>query len=151
MYTEKEYSNYVLKLEYKWLDKRFAPRVDHDRDAGLLFHLHGDMAGRWPDCLEMQLGESDTKKTKDRYVTGDLWVIGKDVQVMNQRNADNFYTPGGDRVAVGKNKSYDSSFISVGNERPHGQWNEITLTVNGAEEAIFELNGKVVNRITNIR
>jgi len=56
LYTEKEYSNYVLKLEYKWLDKRFKPRAKHDRDAGLLFHLHGDMEGKWPDCLEMQLG-----------------------------------------------------------------------------------------------
>ena len=51
---------------------------------------------------------------------------------------------------MAKKKSYDSSFIAEGNERPHGEWNEITLTVKGAEEAIFELNGKVVNRITNM-
>ncbi len=32
--TEKEYSKYTLRLEYKWLDKRYAPREKHDRDAG---------------------------------------------------------------------------------------------------------------------
>lgn len=41
--TEKEYSHYILKLEYKWGGKRFAPRADWDRDAGLLFHVHGDL------------------------------------------------------------------------------------------------------------
>ncbi len=150
LYTEMEYSHFVVKLEYKWLEKRFDPRVEHDRDAGLLFHVHGDLGKIWPNCVEMQLGESDARKTKERYVTGDLWVIGKDVHVMNARGEDSFYIPGGDLVAVGKDWEYDKSFIPAGNEKPHGEWNQITLTVRGAAEAIFELNGKVVNRIENL-
>ena len=43
IYTEKEYSNFVLKLEYKWLEKKFKPRLHHDRDAGVLFHIHGEI------------------------------------------------------------------------------------------------------------
>lgn len=148
--SDKEYSNYVLKMEYKWLEKRFAPRIDHDRDAGLLFHLHGDLHKIWPNCLEMQLGESEVTKIDDRYVTGDLWVIGKDVQVMNERNDASFYAPGVEKIAVGKGKDYDKAFIPVGNENPHGEWNEITLTVRGGKEAVFELNGMVVNRISDL-
>ncbi|MFC1765328.1 DUF1080 domain-containing protein [Planctomycetota bacterium] len=144
--TKKEYSNYVLKLEYKWLENRFAPRLEHDRDAGVLFHIYGDLNHVWPNSVEMQLGESNAKKLKERYVTGDLWVLGKGTQVMNERKGP-FYTPGAPLVLVGKDLRFDKSFISRGNEKPHGEWNEITLTLRGGVEAIYELNGKEVNRI----
>src|SRR5262245_38737413 len=45
--TEKDYSNYHLKLEYKWGKKRFAPRATIRRDAGILFHVVG-ADGVWP-------------------------------------------------------------------------------------------------------
>lgn len=150
LYTEAEYSDYVLKLEYKWLDKRFEPRPTHDRDAGLLFHVHGDLTKVWPTCLEMQLGESDAGKKKDRYATGDLWVIGKDVHVMNARNENHFYVPSLPLVPVGTTHAYDKSFIMEGNEKAHGEWNEITLTVRGGKQATFELNGKAVNQISQM-
>lgn len=150
LYTEEEYSHYVLKMEYRWLDKRFEPRLTHDRDGGLLFHVHGNLNKIWPKCVEMQLGESDPEKVKDRYVTGDLWVIGKDIQVMNARDEKDFYSPENKLVPVGKDQGYDKSFIKVQNEKPHGEWNEITLTIRGGQEAIYELNGKVVNRITDL-
>lgn len=150
LYTKKEYGNYILKLEYKWLDRRFPPRANHDRDAGLLFHIHGDLEKLWPNCLEMQLGESDVKKTKERYLTGDLWVIGKDVQVLNSRVNKFFYKPGAARIPIGKDKHYDSSYTMINAEKPHGEWNEVTLTVRGGVEAVFNLNGRVVNTITNM-
>lgn len=149
LYTEKEYSNYILKMEYKWLERRFPPRAKHDRDAGLLFHLNGNLKKIWPHCLEMQLGESDAKKTKDRYLTGDLWIIGKDIQAMNSREGS-FHNPDAPLVIVGKNKSYDKSYTMINAEKPHGEWNEITLTVRGGEEAIFELNGTIVNSISHM-
>lgn len=149
LYTTKEYSDFVVKLEYKWLEKRFKPRLDHDRDSGLLFHTHGNLTKIWPNCLEMQFGESDIKKTDKRYTTGDLWVIGKDVQVKNKRDGE-FYKPDAELTDIGKSKGYDKSYTSIANEKPHGQWNEVTLTVRGGREAIFELNGKVVNRIQDM-
>ena len=76
-------------------------------------------------------------------------MIGKDVQAMNERK-DPFYSPGATPVPVGQGKPYDRSFTPHQNEKPHGEWNGITLTVRGGEEAIFELNGKVVNRIGNM-
>src|ERR1700710_1228123 len=39
--TKKEYSNYRLRLQYKWGVKRFVPRLNSPRDAGLMFHLVG--------------------------------------------------------------------------------------------------------------
>jgi hypothetical protein len=150
LYTEKEYSDYVLKMEYKWMDRRFPPREAHDRDAGLLFHVHGDLTKLWPFCLEMQLGESDAKKTDQRYVTGDLWVIGKELQVKNTKKGKYFYDPSAPLTTVGKNKSYDYSYVATNAEKPHGEWNEITLTVRAGKEATFELNGIIVNKISEM-
>lgn len=147
--TDKEYSSFILKLEYKWLENRFAPRVDADRDAGILFHVHGNLNSIWPNCVEMQLGESDARKTKDRYASGDLWVIGQHLQVVNERKGQ-FYTPGSEEEQVGKGKKYDSSFILSSNEKPHGEWNGVTITVHGGKGATFELNGIVVNQIGEI-
>jgi len=147
LYTEKEYGDYVLKLDYKWLEKRFKPRLKHDRDAGVMFHVHGNLKKMWPKCVEMQIGDSDTDKIKDRYTTGDLWVIGKDVQAQTHRDSKNFYDPSADSIEVGKGRGYDSSFVSVNAEKEFGEWNEMTVTVKGGAEAIFELNGQVVNRI----
>ena len=147
IYTEKEYSDFFLKLEYKWLENRFKPRLHHDRDAGVLFHIHGEIKQTWPNCLEMQLGDSDASKTKDRYTSGDLWVIGKDVQAISRRGPNKFYDPWAEEVAVGKNKGYDSSLITESNEKEIGQWNEVTVMVKGGEQAVYELNGKIVNRL----
>ena len=33
--TEKEYENYHLSLEFKWGEKKYAPRADKKRDSGL--------------------------------------------------------------------------------------------------------------------
>lgn len=78
--SEEQYSHYILKLEYKWLDKRFAPRTEWDRDAGLLFHVHGDLKKVWPLSLEMQIGESpgdqpNGKGKTGRFHSGDIFVL----------------------------------------------------------------------------
>jgi len=56
--TDKEYSNYHLRLEYKWGEKRFAPRAKTKRDAGILYHVVGK-DGVWPRSVECQIQEKD--------------------------------------------------------------------------------------------
>src|SRR5438876_866475 len=63
--TEKEYSNYHLRLEYKWGEKRFAPRTRTKRDAGILYHVTGP-DGVWPQSIECQIQERDV---------GDIWTV----------------------------------------------------------------------------
>src|SRR6185503_8472124 len=45
--TQKEYSSYNLRLEYKWGSKRFGQRAKSRRDAGILYHAVGK-DGVWP-------------------------------------------------------------------------------------------------------
>ncbi|MEO7299923.1 MAG: DUF1080 domain-containing protein [Verrucomicrobiota bacterium] len=57
--TEKEYSNYHLRFQYKWGTKKFGAKVDAQRDAGLLYHVIGP-DGVWPKSVECQVQEGDT-------------------------------------------------------------------------------------------
>jgi len=145
--TEAEFSHYILKLEYKWLDKRFAPREEYDRDAGLLFHVHGNMKKVWPLSLEMQIGESPADKKhgkgkKGRFHSGDLFVLGRGLKV-DTKGKDGYYH------AEGEPRTGGGFPTKLGVEKPHGEWNEMEIQVHGSEKATFILNGEVVHEITN--
>src|SRR6185295_12406327 len=64
--TEAEYSNYVIHLEYQWGEKKFAPRLDVVRDAGLIYHVHRERPADWPAGAEAQIQEGDV---------GDSWAV----------------------------------------------------------------------------
>ena len=148
--TKKEYSHYILKLEYKWAGKRFAPRTDWDRDAGLLFHVHGDLKKVWPFSLEMQIGESPAdkkhgKKKDGRFHTGDLFILGRHLQVDDKRNGKK-WDPNGELKSTSK-----SGEATLGTEKPMGEWNEMEIQVHGAEKAVYIFNGEVVYEIENMK
>ncbi|MBK1832498.1 3-keto-disaccharide hydrolase [Roseibacillus ishigakijimensis] len=140
--TNTEFSHFILKLEYKWLEDRFAPRTDWDRDAGLLFHVHGDLTQVWPLCLEMQIGESPGDKpnargSAGRFHTGDLFVLGKDLRT-DTPVKDGAYDPEAEK------KTGKHVLTRLGKEKPKGEWNEMEIHVHGSEKATFILNGEVV-------
>jgi len=145
--TVTEFSHYILKLEYKWLENRFAPRTDWDRDAGLLFHVHGDLKKVWPLSLEMQIGESPGDKkhgkgSEGRFHTGDLFVLGRDLRVDRKQKGKYFHPEG-------ESKRGRSLPTLLGVEKPKGEWNEMEIQVHGSEKAVFIFNGEVVHEITN--
>lgn len=142
--SKKEYSHYILKLEYKWLENRYAPRTDWDRDAGLLFHVHGNLSKVWPHSLEMQIGETPGQKfMKRRFHTGDLFVIGSHLRVQYKREGK-IWDPNG---VLGTHKSGPTK---LGVEKPKGEWNAMEIHVIGSEKAKFILNGEVVFEIANM-
>ena len=149
LYTDKDFAHYILKLEYKWVGPRFKPRPNWDRDAGLLFHIHGDLTKVWPLSLEMQIGESpadkaDGKKpTEKRFHTGDLFVLGRQLRTDTARDDNKYYSKDG------KVKTGGSVKTPLGTEKPMGEWNEMEIRVHGSEKATFVFNGEVVLETTN--
>ena len=153
--TKKQFSHYILRLEYKWLEKRFSPRIDWDRDAGILFHAHGNLKRTWPYSIEMQLGETPgpvTGASKDywkgrkprRFHTGDMILIQDSlVQAQSKRNGD-WWDPNGRLYTGGKR-----ALTRFGFEKPKGEWNEVEIRVLGDKKATFVLNGEVVHEIMN--
>lgn len=139
-----QFSHYILKLEYKWLENRFAPRADWDRDAGLLFHVHGNLKKVWPLSIEMQIGESPGDLVGNRrFHTGDLFVLGKHLRAKTKRTGG-YYAPNG-TIVSGRHCRTE-----LGVEKPKGEWNEMEIHVHGAEKASFILNGEVVLELYDI-
>lgn len=137
--TEKEYENYVLSLEYKWGDKKFKPRAEAVRDAGVLFHSFEENLF-WASGAECQIQEGDT---------GDLWLIGvrgsTKLESSNEHYSQdgNIFTKGGE-----PGKRYQSFSRNWFWEKIQG-WNKIVIEVKG-NKAKFMVNGKLVNEVFDL-
>ena len=130
--TDSVYTAFVLTLEYKWGEKKYAPRARGKRDAGVLFHMQADEEF-WPTSLEYQIQEDDT---------GDIYLIG--TRAVSLRSPDGKqHAPAGSPVQkVGRR--YVRFARRDGVERPG--WNEVRLVVSG-QQAWYYLNGELVNAL----
>jgi Domain of Unknown Function (DUF1080) len=148
--TEDEYENYHLKLEFKWGQKKWPPRLHLPRDAGLLYHGYGEpgsVGKRWHATQECQIQEGDT---------GDYWPIGGVTIDIPSVQTDTskwwIYKPGAAlRTYFFANEmSERRCFKNPDNEKPHGQWNTVEVIASG-DSSIHIVNGKVVMRLYNSR
>lgn len=57
--TLESYSNYHLRFDFRYGDKRFEPRLLAKRNSGLLYHMQNQAMRVWPNSTEFQLEESD--------------------------------------------------------------------------------------------
>jgi len=136
--TEKEYENYVLTLEYKWGEKKFKPRDNYVRDAGVIIHMSGESV-IWPSGIECQIQEGDT---------GDLWIVkaraSSRVDPMNKNFDEN-----GLLTTLGtKEIEYNRFPRSYCWEKPG--WNKVVLVVKG-DHAQFYINDKLVNEAIDMK
>ncbi|MEO6719820.1 MAG: DUF1080 domain-containing protein [Ferruginibacter sp.] len=120
--TKKKYADFHLTLEFKWGEKKYPPRENAKRDAGVLYHTdfyNGDKI--WPRSLEFQVQEGDC---------GDFWMTDSTVIIHNGS-----VTKAGNNVQVVKSKDA---------EKPTGEWNKAEVIVKDGEITHL-LNGEVVN------
>ena len=146
--TDKEYSNYRVRLEYKWGTKKFAPRLATPRDAGLMYHITGkDFT--WPNCVECQIEEGDT---------GDIWTIHTRVTaVVDPKTTSTNQIPVFLDPAKGGVSCQQGAFDGKGDfkrfirspKMDHEGWNTVAIEVHGGQ-ATYIINGTVNNRVKNI-
>jgi len=138
--TRRSYSNYHLRFQYRWGNKRFAPRADKKRDSGVLYHLKRD--GVWPSSAEFQVQEGDT---------GDFWLIGgtnMTTTVASTSENPKRYRKGGETY-----KTKPGRFVPLANSHTADKregWNTVELIVKG-DDVVHIVNGEVVNRGENLR
>jgi hypothetical protein len=160
--TDKEYSNYHLRLEYKWGEKRFQPRLKTRRDAGILYHVVGK-DGMWPRSVECQIQENDVG---DIFTVNTRLTASVDAATTNLVNVVTtneagvirtnmvvrpvFEEPekGGIRFVQGVGDGIRRVIRSPMNE--HEGWNTVEVVVHG-NEAVYIVNGKVNNRASKIQ
>jgi hypothetical protein len=113
--TEKDYSDYVLTLEWRW-----GPQGER-RNSGVLVHASTPNAiGVWPKSIEAQLAADNA---------GDIWVIGETIEI-----------PDADKRVMGRRHLN----LTDGSEKPVGEWNKYEVTAKG-DELILKVNGELVN------
>lgn len=57
--TLEPWHDYHLRLEFRWGERRFAPRSLQRRNSGLLYHMGPEQDRLFPNCVEFQIEESD--------------------------------------------------------------------------------------------
>lgn len=145
--TKESYSRYHLTLEYRWMDKKFAPRNEKIKDAGVLYHITGTDKV-WPASMECQIQEGDT---------GDLVFLG--ARAVTTLNPQPDQAPEGQGVpgliaedgGISKDcgpNGYIGRFAEF--DQTSG-WNTVEVIVQADEFAEHIVNGKTVTRVSHIR
>ena len=139
--TQSDYRDYVISLEYRWGEKRFAPRVNLLRDAGLLYHVHRERADDWPAGAEAQIQEGDV---------GDSWAISTQVSSFVDPKTGKYALPedGGVPVTVGHDGKFERTRHNRVNEYPG--WNTLQVIVRG-DRATHIVNGVTNMRVQDLR
>ena len=137
------YKNYHLKLDFKWGQKKWEPRLNDKRDNGLLYHCigeHGAFWNVWMQSQEFQIQEGDM---------GDYFGLAGSVNTINSiRNEEGFYAYNakGPEVTLGTIIPGDKRYRCIRKdnfEKPNGDWNTLELICfNGSSYHL--VNGHVV-------
>lgn len=141
--TKEEYGDYHLSLEYRWGEKKFAPRAGAGvpRDAGVCYHVQGPIE-IWPTSVECQIQYGDT---------GDVWVIKAQATSVEHPDTRGFseLRGGGVEVTRGSLPLRYHRFVRRACMEREG-WNRVEVIVRG-DEATHVINGQVVNRVTRMK
>ncbi len=144
IFTEQSFSNYHLRFQVKFGSKKWAPRENVVADGGLLFHCSPpyDFGSTcWMRSIELQIQEGDI---------GDYHNVGAGMSWLP-------FSPSQDEAdAVDQYNPYaplqpteNRVFRSANFESAPGKWTTCELIARGAD-AVFIVNGFVVNRLYNI-
>lgn len=120
--TEKPYNNYHFKVDFKWGEKKWPPRENAKRDAGICYNIPvNEPDSIWPQSIECQIQEGDT---------GDFWLLGfSTIKVNGKQNVPM------NHARMIKHKDA---------EKPTGEWNTVeVISYNG--KCVHIVNDVVVN------
>ncbi|HEY7883875.1 MAG TPA: DUF1080 domain-containing protein [Cellvibrionaceae bacterium] len=152
IFTREAFSNYRLKLDIKWGEKKWQPRLELPMDTGILYHgtgEHGvDYWRAWPLSQEFQIIEHGVEGN-----TGDWWKIAHaqiDIRCARDNDQQPYrYHPENPVKTFGGNDGVDITCrASENHEKPHGQWNTLELIVF-EDKSLHIVNGKVVMALAN--
>ena len=130
--SKEEFENYHFKCEFRWGEKKWAPRLTKLRDSGILYHCvgeHGKFWNVWKQSLECQVQEGDC---------GDyIGLAGAQakIPIVKKPNIKRaFYSPEGKPTMQG--------YVSHGpsKEYPNGEWNTIEIYTIG-QSSVLVVNG----------
>ncbi|RYD32767.1 MAG: DUF1080 domain-containing protein, partial [Verrucomicrobiaceae bacterium] len=146
---EKTFSRFHMSVEYRWATKKFDPRKNDIRDAGLLYHA-SNTGKVWPDSVEYQIQEGDSGDIVFLPKAGLTWMRPDPSQAPDgQGDPGLLPEDGGFPRDFGR-----TDFAYIGRfpvlDKLEG-WNRVEVIVHADESAEHIINGATVARITHLR
>lgn len=143
MYTNKEYSKYVLRWEYKWGTKKMGTFDQWQWDAGVWVHCINDNI--WPTALEYQIRYDHTKN--DHY-TG--VIISTSTGYTYTKNGKFAFPENGGVKTPYKVWDGLQGVQGVNGYTPEeNRWTTNEIVVMGNEYILMKVNGKVKNYVVD--
>ena len=145
--TRADFENYHLRLEFKWGQLKWPPKLDQPRDSGLLYHSVGPHGTRmlWMESFELQIQEGDT---------GDYWGVMNvltDIPAGKNKAGKFVYQPGSPPLLFQDSTANGRTCLKrLDNEKPSGEWNTVDLYCYGGT-CVHVINGQVNNILLNTR
>jgi Domain of Unknown Function (DUF1080) len=145
--TRAAFSNYHLRLETRWGEKKWEPRLDEPRDSGILYHSRGEFGvdywRSWALSHEFQviehgLGEYWAQSTSAMDVRADPKASGAAAPRWNPAAPWKEFTASDNHVLAGSDE-----------DRP-GQWSRLEL-ICYQDDCVHVVNGKVVMALAHAR
>lgn len=148
VFTKQEFENYHLKMQTKWGNRKWEPRLNELMDAGLLYHGRGkcgvDYWRSWMLSQEFQIQEG---------CNGDYWNIANaQIEIKSVKKETGEYQASLKKgkfelLGAGTNRQ---GFCQreVNYEKPNGEWNSIELICYG-DKSVHIVNGRVVMVLRN--
>jgi hypothetical protein len=147
--TLESFSNYHLRLQFKWGVKKWIPGSEgRPRGSGLLYHGHGnhgdgDVDKRWMHHQQFQVQEGNC---------GDYVAVGDSAAEVTARKVDEKRIIYDDKAALvtvsARAPNPPRCAKSSDFEKPSGEWNTLDLICVG-DKAIQVMNGHVVMRLAH--
>lgn len=138
------FSRFHLTLEYRWMEKRFAPRKEALRDAGLLYHASSTHR-IWPDSLEYQIQEGDSGDMVFLGCHGWSWKHPQPDSAPAGQGRPGMLPESGGIVTHSRQGNYIGRFP----EHDHPGWNWVEVVVHAHESAEHILNGHTRARLVD--
>lgn len=148
--TREDFSNYHFRVQFKWGEKKWEPRLAEPRDSGILYHTRGDFGvdywKSWALSHEFQiiehgLGEYWTQATSAmtiRTTPGVAGAQGADAPRWNPEAPWTEFVPPNNHALAGSDE-----------DKP-GEWNQLDL-ICVDDRCLHIANGKVVMALRNAR
>lgn len=141
--TKEEFENYHLTLQFKWGEQKWEPRLEKQRDSGLLLHCvgpHGAFWNAWKRCLECQIQEKDV---------GDFYALAgtaADIpSIIPKDGKKPVYQPGAPLRTVSTSAQHGTS-----KEMPRGEWNTVEIYTL-EDQMVHVVNGQINMVLFNTR
>ncbi len=145
--TDGSYSQFHLSFEYRWIGKRFHPRKEKLRDAGLLYHCFGTKKV-WPNSIECQVQEGDTGDLVFLSTSALTWMHPDQQAAREGQGKAGLLPEEGGVLRTYPKGGYIGRFPE--NDKAQG-WNTVEAIVHKNDYAYHKINDIVTSRLLDMR